>query len=359
MPIGKPIAFQGNILKYNPNAFGFFYCKIKSPEYLEHPILQRRIKTSNGIRTIAGLGSWEDWVFSEEMYNAIKYGYIFEVIKGYEFNKGNIFGNYINDNYNLRLEYPKGHPMNDSAKLLNNSLYGKFAMLPETTKIEILDNTTTNINKTLDKLNTNIQDILILDNYIIIIHNKFIPNDNTKHLFNDETVTHQMDVNIAIASAITAYARIHMSQFKNNPLFNLYYSDTDSITIDKELPAEMIGNALGQLKLEHVISKAVFLAPKVYGYITKDGNEIIKAKGLTKDTISNIKVLDLDLLLKKDSIKLFNQDKLYKNLFNSEIKVLDTAYTLKVTSNKRDPILMEYFLYRKGGIIKIKYQKGM
>ena len=32
--------------------------------------------------------------------------------------------------------------------------------------------------------------------------------------------------NIAIASAITAYARIHMSQFKNNSnLPNLYYTD--------------------------------------------------------------------------------------------------------------------------------------
>lgn len=60
MPIGKPIAFvrrQGDITSYEPNVFGFFYCKIKSPTYLKHPILQRRIKTSEGVRTIAGLGS--------------------------------------------------------------------------------------------------------------------------------------------------------------------------------------------------------------------------------------------------------------------------------------------------------------
>jgi len=59
MPVGKPIAFLGNIRKIEPDAYGFFYCKITSPEYLEHPILQRRIKTSNGKRTIAGLGSWQ------------------------------------------------------------------------------------------------------------------------------------------------------------------------------------------------------------------------------------------------------------------------------------------------------------
>jgi hypothetical protein len=57
MPVGKPVYFEGDILKSNPEAFGFFYCKIASPQYLEHPILQRRIKTSNGTRTIAGLGN--------------------------------------------------------------------------------------------------------------------------------------------------------------------------------------------------------------------------------------------------------------------------------------------------------------
>jgi hypothetical protein len=77
MPVGKPIAFEGDILRVEPDAFGFFYCKITSPDSLQHPILQRRIKTSEGIRTIAGLGSWTGWIASGEMYNAIKYGYTF------------------------------------------------------------------------------------------------------------------------------------------------------------------------------------------------------------------------------------------------------------------------------------------
>lgn len=54
MPTGKPVAFLGDIRKYNPNAFGFFYCNITSPDYLEHPILQRRIKIGSNVRTIAG-----------------------------------------------------------------------------------------------------------------------------------------------------------------------------------------------------------------------------------------------------------------------------------------------------------------
>jgi len=75
MPIGKPVAFEGDIRKIEPNAFGFFYCKITSPNDLELPLLQRRIKTDQGTRTIAGLGTWDGWIFSTEMDNVVKYGY--------------------------------------------------------------------------------------------------------------------------------------------------------------------------------------------------------------------------------------------------------------------------------------------
>lgn len=57
MPIGKPTYFEGDITKFNENAFGFFYCKIKTPDNLLHPIIQTRVKSNEGIRTIAPLGS--------------------------------------------------------------------------------------------------------------------------------------------------------------------------------------------------------------------------------------------------------------------------------------------------------------
>ena len=230
------------------------------------------------------------------MDNAIKYGYTFDIIKGYEFNKADIFSKYINKLYFLRLQYPKGDAMNLIAKLLMNSLYGKFGMNTEITKVEILDNTSDKINTYLDKFNTNIVDIVYLEDKIILIYNinKFTPSDENKTLFHDHKVFHAMDVNIAIASAITAYARIKMSQFKNNSNFKSYNSDTDNIVINKPLPEHMIGKELGQMKLEHTIKKAVFLAPKVYGLVEENGNEIIKAKGLIKNTIKNIKVADLE-----------------------------------------------------------------
>lgn len=39
MPVGAPTYFEGDIRNIDKEAFGFFYCKITSPEYLEHPII--------------------------------------------------------------------------------------------------------------------------------------------------------------------------------------------------------------------------------------------------------------------------------------------------------------------------------
>jgi DNA polymerase type B, organellar and viral len=56
MPVGKPTQFYGDIRKVDKDAFGFFFCNIKAPEGLLHPIIQTHVKTEDGIRTISPLG---------------------------------------------------------------------------------------------------------------------------------------------------------------------------------------------------------------------------------------------------------------------------------------------------------------
>jgi len=57
MPVGMPNYFNGNILKIDSNAFGFFYCKISAPDDIKHPILQTRVKVNGIHKTIAPIGS--------------------------------------------------------------------------------------------------------------------------------------------------------------------------------------------------------------------------------------------------------------------------------------------------------------
>jgi hypothetical protein len=46
------------------------------------------------------------WIHSSEMDNAIKFNYKFKIIKGYQFEKGEVFKDFIETMYALRLEYP-------------------------------------------------------------------------------------------------------------------------------------------------------------------------------------------------------------------------------------------------------------
>lgn len=64
--------------------------------------------------------------------------------------------------------------------------------------------------------------------------------------------------------ATSSSARIHMSQFKNRDDYILYYTDTDSLHVDKLLPKEFISDKeLGKLKVESINEKAVYIAPKI------------------------------------------------------------------------------------------------
>ena len=208
----------------------------------------------------------------------------------------------------------------------------------ETTVVEMYD-TSTDLRleifkDTLDALGESILDYIKIDKtYVILKDSRLSMKYDEK-----EDMYHGADVNVAVASAITAGARVHMSIFKNNPVFNLYYSDTDSAVTDAQLPAELVGTALGQMKLEHTVNKAIFLAPKVYGLVDIDGNEIIKVKGINHDVANELHIEDLESLLVKDSSREFTQEKWYKKQIEGEIKIQDTLYTLKVTSNKRAPL---------------------
>ena len=133
-----------------------------------------------------------------------------------------------------------------------------------------------------------------------------------------------------------------MSYFKNNPDFNLFYSDTDAAYIDRALPDYMVSNTiLGKIKLEKICSKVIFLAPKVYGLLDINNNLTIKVKGLSQGVINTLTLLDLEQLLVKDTSKTFNQDKWFRNIVKGNITIKDQLYSLQVTGNKRKLIYNE------------------
>lgn len=282
VPVGKPTYFEGDIRKFETNAFGFFYCNVECPKDLKHPILQLHIKRNSSVnRTISPTGTFSAWIFSPELDNAVKYGYKYKIIKGYTFNKLCIFRKYVETLYTMRLEYSKDHPMNYICKLLLNSLYGRFAMNFIFESIELVDHLK------LAYMEANIDNVYKITNQVDF-KNKVLVHYTQNYDELGENIK-KSNVNIGIASAITGYARIYMSQFKNNPLLKLFYTDTDSIytdltpeQINKIISGIINEKELGKLKLEHIAKRAIFISPKCYALETVNNKVYYKIKGLNK-----------------------------------------------------------------------------
>jgi hypothetical protein len=122
-----------------------------------------------------------------------------------------------------------------------------------------------------------------------------------------------LEISTPIAIFTTAYARMHMASLKIEYQDHLYYSNTDSLVLDCPLPDNIVGDQLGQFKLERKVSEGVFLAPKVYGlsYLDDKGESkvIIKNKGYALWQKHDLTLDHLKDLLNKDSSLKLRQDK--------------------------------------------------
>jgi len=332
MPVGNIFKFEGNIFNINPNAFGIFEAKIIAPD-MKIPLLQTKITTSGGLRTLAPIGNWTGSYTSEELKLAMKHGYKIEVLRGYTFDSAIIFSKYVTELFKIKETTPKSDPMYLVAKLLMNSLYGKFGMRPI-----LPNNIIISYNKVDEFIKTHrdkyeILDILYLNNgnYLVsyILKEEDILNDNI-----------HKNINVAIASFITSYARIHMAQFLLNPNYKVYYTDTDSLVIDRHLLPEFIHDkTLGLLSLDFIYDEFIAVAPKVYGGTGHDSKgipeEFVKIKGFRNKLSFN----DFKDLLNINSTIELNQDKWFKDISTGSIKIINQPYFLSSTENKRSFVI--------------------
>ena len=347
MPIGKIRFFEGNILDIMKKPFGFFEVEITTPTDLKIPIILTRVTKKGQTSTMAPLGAWKDVIFSEEMFNAMNnFGYTFKVVRGYLFEHDFIFKDYVNSLYEIKSTTAKDDPMYLISKLLLNTLYGKFGMREEVffTQHQIVSD---------DELFKMIDFNMILDTTPLHEDRQLISfiSDKTKDIDHKLNNLHQnLNISIGLSAAITAYARIHMSQFKHsNCDFNILYTDTDSISIDKPLPDNLVdAKKLGKMKLENIFQKSVYLGPKMYGglydtfIVDKDGNckaAITKVKGY-KDIVS-FDTLDNLLNIKDNNIQKteLSHEKWFRDFSKVEILVKEQIYTLTPTQNKRELII--------------------
>nr|ABR20837.1 DNA polymerase [Fusarium proliferatum] len=313
--------------------FGFYYCKVESNNNYLGLLPFRNEKGGLSFPK----GKWYGWYFSEELKLAAKYGYKIEIIKGYTTDKSkNVFEEFVNSIYQVKLK-PRNNAEKNVAKLILNSLIGRFGMNPDKLVTKLLNN-----KEHLTVCSTRVlKNSIILDddNYLDTFStdiNKDVCNEfgldytkvlNSKNFYIEKAKPISNNtISISTAAAILSYSRIYMAdtmQMILNKGGRIYYTDTDSIVTNIKLPDNMIdSNELGKFKLEHEVVEAYFISDKTYLIKNIEGKVIKKAKSVKEDS--------LDI---KDYIRFYNME-VYESAIKTTAKRDYTRGSVNIDSKK-------------------------
>lgn len=246
-------------LKYK-NGLGFIKCKVFVPEQHIPPLPSKKGKLCFLTGYLTGF-----WTYPELEYAVKECGVqIIEFIEMIHFDKTfKIYENFI-----TTLNSIKEQATNDGnialrtfAKLLMNTAYGWTAMRRELTELDDIDN---------------------IEKYVE--NDRLINADRELGCVEVIADIRTESIQVQVASYVTSYARLEIlkalkAQHKKG---EVYYCDTDSIVCDTEMSADMIDNVkLGYWGLESVLTRGLFLQPKVYAEEYPDESNF-KFKGISK-----------------------------------------------------------------------------
>lgn len=166
------------------------------------------------------------------------------------------------------------------AKSLLNNLLGRFGIRLDKSITKIVSDKTFDIICAKNRVISHheITSNRILVTYTPILDPEIIKSNKLDILklaskYKDEGSQSSDSTSIPISAAVTAYGRIHISKIKLDILSkggNIFYSDTDSIVTDMELPDSMVNSKeIGKLKLENKVKKVIFISAKTYCLITE------------------------------------------------------------------------------------------
>ena len=325
--------------------FGVVYASIESPEDILgknlYPILPFKLEN----RVYNPQGKWNGWYFSEELKFAKLNGYKINVHFGYNFEfSTEIFKNYVETYYHFKKVEDSKIDKN-SSKLLLNSLYGRFGL---NDKIDVMGVFNSEESKDILSRYTvkdqySISEDLEFLRYEKVPYNNFQDNNSTedylKLLVDCDNKNRSLNHSIPIAIATAAYARIYMFKIIHRLEelgINIYYMDTDSLVIDQDMPQDLVGDKIGQFKLEHEIEEGIFIDPKFYCLKLSENNYIFKNKGL----VNSLSMDEYKHLLEGGSLTL-TENRQFKNIKESLIKITSIDINLKTNFLKRNPVKID------------------
>lgn len=224
-------------------------------------------------RLLFPIGNFITTLSTPEIEYAIEHNQLKRVIWCSVYEKAPIFKTYIDFFYDLKRKYKEedNKIYYTLSKLFMNSLYGKFGQkIEDWMKVENPFE--------IETARINWYNAEEHRSYIYVILN------GQAYLKSSE-YEEANDSFVAIASHVTAYARMYMwSIFQRVGLNNIYYTDTDSLMVNtkvKDSIADLLDEfELGKLKIEHELHNAYIFNVKDY-----KSDELTKKKGVTKKAI--------------------------------------------------------------------------
>lgn len=200
-------------------------------------------------------GEFNAFLQHPEIEYAERNGHIRHIYTIHTYHQDKALSDYANYFYEMKRK-AKNPVDREIAKILCNSLYGKFGMRKYITE------TTQWYGDNEKKTGTYHS---VIDGKVITYHIWF---GQLVHSYSVDD-QHVTNTNIALAGAITAYARMYLLEMiENAGLDHVYYCDTDSLLVDKagydRLLSYIHEDELGKLKLEGEFNNAIIYAPKNY-----------------------------------------------------------------------------------------------
>lgn len=263
MPVGEAIHVNGEPplkLRDTQSYTGICRATVSIPEGVNIPPLPLRVNGKLCFPVGEFSGVWD----YHELECVRECGGTFEVHESVFFEARPVFAEMVRELYSYRdKSSPRYEPgLAEIAKLMLNSLYGKFGMKPNRKKI------------------------LILGCDEIPVNAKPASGDPDSLVYYVDEEADAPYIIPQIASHVTALARVRlwrrMYHLEKNTLGTVYYCDTDSMLTDAILPSSTV---LGELKDEFPgkLLKGTFVAPKVYMIEGDDGFSKVVAKGFNKE----------------------------------------------------------------------------
>ena len=253
----------------NLKFLGIVKANIKAPH--QHiPYLVKKDEALN--KLIAPIGAWTDYITTFEYQEALKRGYEIDIIEAYLYKKQeNHFKEYVDNYYNIKKTSTGAKKQ--IAKLMLNSVYGKFAQRRIYNKIVTLSH--------------------IIEKGLRVSNFKPL---GSKMYIKEETYFYDRRINPVLSIFVTAYARHILYEGIENIIKNggeVYYADTDAIITDIKLDDDLVSDTeLGKWDLEKKIEEYIGIDAKLY--ICDDE---VKAKGIPKEEQKKLTYNDFENML--------------------------------------------------------------